>query len=33
MFKIIETHLEPLERDVILDAYCGVGAISLWLAR
>jgi 23S rRNA (uracil1939-C5)-methyltransferase len=32
MFKIIENHLEPLERDIILDLYCGVGAISLWLA-
>jgi 23S rRNA (uracil1939-C5)-methyltransferase len=33
MFKIVEDYLELDERDIILDAYAGIGAISLWLAN
>ncbi|MCD4784587.1 MAG: 23S rRNA (uracil(1939)-C(5))-methyltransferase RlmD [Candidatus Eremiobacteraeota bacterium] len=33
MFKILEEFLNPDHREILLDAYCGVGAISLWLAR
>lgn len=32
MFSVLEDLLKPQDKDVILDAYCGVGAISLWLA-
>jgi len=33
MFNIIDKFLDPQPRDVILDAYCGIGAISMWLAK
>ncbi len=33
MFEVLERFLEPSDKDLVLDAYCGVGAISLWLAR
>ena len=33
LFKVLDEYLDPNEGDVVLDAYCGVGAISLWLAK
>jgi len=32
MFRILDEFLNPDHREILLDAYCGVGAISLWLA-
>lgn len=33
IFRILDQFIDPTDKDVILDAYCGVGAISLWLAK
>ena len=32
MFKILDELLTPSKKEILLDAYCGVGAIALWLA-
>lgn len=32
MFNILEEFLMPSKKEIFLDAYCGVGAIALWMA-
>ena len=32
MFQILEEFLMPSKKEIFLDAYCGVGAIALWMA-
>jgi 23S rRNA (uracil1939-C5)-methyltransferase len=33
LLKVLQSYLEGADTGSVLDAYCGVGALSLWLAR